>query len=144
MLQALAHRVRREMLGQLRAGELNVTALAAPLRMSFAGASKHVRVLERAGLVQRRIAGREHLCRLDLERLHEVRALMDALIDGASALDAGIAPAQMPEPAPLDPTLDELLGQMQADLQRALEAPVVRRRGAGQRPTLAPARPDAP
>jgi len=53
------------MLRNLAAGERNIGALAAPHRMSFAAASKHVRVLEKAGLVRRRIEGRAHICRLE-------------------------------------------------------------------------------
>ena len=53
------------MLGRLMHGERNLTELAAPLRMSFPAASKHVRVLEGARLVRRRIVGRTHLCRID-------------------------------------------------------------------------------
>ncbi len=68
---ALSHRARRAMVGRLagdgRTGlpELSVGELAAPLPMSFEAASKHVRVLERAGLVVRRIEGRRHVCRLE-------------------------------------------------------------------------------
>lgn len=50
-------------------GERNLTELATPLRMSFPAASKHVRVLEQAKLVRRRVVGRTHLCRVDGERL---------------------------------------------------------------------------
>jgi DNA-binding transcriptional ArsR family regulator len=57
---ALAHEVRRAMLEHLREGELRVTDLAAPFDMSLAAASKHVRVLEDAGLVRRTVLGREH------------------------------------------------------------------------------------
>ena len=46
-------------------------SLATPFSMSFAGASKHVRVLENAGLVTRTIQGRTHLCRLQAARLAE-------------------------------------------------------------------------
>lgn len=52
------------MLRRLAQREQNLTELAAPLRMSFPAASKHVRVLERARLVRRRIVGRTHLCRI--------------------------------------------------------------------------------
>lgn len=52
--------------------ELNLSDLAAPLEMTFPAASKHVRVLERANLVQRRVVGRSHLCRLDAKPLKEV------------------------------------------------------------------------
>jgi DNA-binding transcriptional ArsR family regulator len=53
------------MLSDLMDGERNLTELAAPLRMSFPAASKHVRVLERARLVRRRVVGRTHLCRIE-------------------------------------------------------------------------------
>jgi DNA-binding transcriptional ArsR family regulator len=60
------------MLRVLADGEQNLSQLAAPLRMSFPAASKHVRVLERARLVRRRVVGRTHLCRI------EARPLADA------------------------------------------------------------------
>lgn len=41
--------------------------------MSFAAASKHVRVLEKAGLVQRTVRGRTHLCRLDARRMADAQ-----------------------------------------------------------------------
>ena len=53
------------MLRALAGGERNLTELAAPLRMSFPAASKHVRVLEQARLVRRRVVGRTHLCRIE-------------------------------------------------------------------------------
>jgi DNA-binding transcriptional ArsR family regulator len=65
VFHALAHPARRAMLRRLAQGPRNLSELAAPLRMSFPAASKHVRVLERARLVRRRIVGREHLCRID-------------------------------------------------------------------------------
>jgi DNA-binding transcriptional ArsR family regulator len=77
---ALSHRARRAMVGRLagdgRTGlpELSVGELAAPLPMSFEAASKHVRVLERAGLVVRRIEGRRHVCRLKPGALATVAA----------------------------------------------------------------------
>jgi DNA-binding transcriptional ArsR family regulator len=52
------------MLDRLAAQDLTVGALAAPLEMTFAGASKHVKVLEQAGLIERTVEGREHRCRL--------------------------------------------------------------------------------
>lgn len=64
VFRALADPTRRTMLRQLAAGESNIRALAEPFDMSFAAASKHVKVLENAGLVQRRIEGRSHLCQL--------------------------------------------------------------------------------
>jgi DNA-binding transcriptional ArsR family regulator len=68
---ALADPTRRAMLASLSGGERSVGELAAPHRMSFAGAAKHVKALERAGLVERRKAGRQQLCRLKAEPLHE-------------------------------------------------------------------------
>ena len=59
------------MLRRLLDGEQNLSELSAPLRMSFPAASKHVRVLERARLVRRRIDGRQHLCRLHAGPLKE-------------------------------------------------------------------------
>ena len=64
IFHALAHPARRAMLRQLSDRELNLTELAGPLKMSFPAASKHVRVLERARLVRRRVVGRTHRCRI--------------------------------------------------------------------------------
>ena len=69
VFHALSDPTRRAMLHQLAEGERSVGELAAPYRMSFAGASKHVRVLERAGLVRRTIRGRTHVCSLSPEPL---------------------------------------------------------------------------
>jgi DNA-binding transcriptional ArsR family regulator len=65
VFHALAHDARREMLGRLTSRELTVGELAEPLAMSLAAASKHVKVLERAGLVHRTVEGRRHVCRLE-------------------------------------------------------------------------------
>jgi DNA-binding transcriptional ArsR family regulator len=64
VFHALAHGARRDMLGRLADRELTVGELAEPLTMSLAAASKHIKVLERAGLVQRTVDGRRHVCRL--------------------------------------------------------------------------------
>jgi DNA-binding transcriptional ArsR family regulator len=58
------------MLQRLAQGEQSVGELAAPFEMSLAAASKHIRVLERAGLVQRKVLGRTHLCSLDARPMH--------------------------------------------------------------------------
>jgi len=60
------------MLRCLAEGERNLSELAAPFRMSFPAASKHVRVLERANLVRRRVVGRTHICRINASPLKEV------------------------------------------------------------------------
>jgi len=65
VFHALANDARRTMLGRLTGGDLTVGQLAAPLTMSLAAASKHVQVLERAGLVHRTVRGRRHVCRLE-------------------------------------------------------------------------------
>lgn len=67
---ALADPTRRAMLQCLGAGTRTVGELAEPFAMSLAAASKHIRVLERAGLVRREIAGRTHRVRLDPLPLH--------------------------------------------------------------------------
>lgn len=57
---ALADPTRRAILARLIEGEARVTEIAEPFDMSLNAVSKHVRVLERAGLVQRRVKGRDH------------------------------------------------------------------------------------
>ncbi|PZR09171.1 MAG: hypothetical protein DI536_23345 [Archangium gephyra] len=69
VFHALADATRRSMLTHLADGERTVGELAEPFAMSFAGASKHLKVLEAAGLVRRRVEGRRHYFRLHAERL---------------------------------------------------------------------------
>jgi len=71
VFHALAHPARRAMLQRLADGERNLSELAAPLRMSFPAASKHVRVLENAKLVRRRVVGRSHMCRIEGKPLED-------------------------------------------------------------------------
>lgn len=52
------------MLRDLTRGERTVSQLAEPFAMSLAAASKHIKVLENAGLIHREVRGRTHLCRL--------------------------------------------------------------------------------
>ncbi|MBG9390480.1 ArsR/SmtB family transcription factor [Caenimonas aquaedulcis] len=66
---ALSDSTRRRMLRNLSKGECSIGELAEPFDMSLAAASKHIKALERAGLVQREIRGRVHLCRLDAKPL---------------------------------------------------------------------------
>jgi DNA-binding transcriptional ArsR family regulator len=77
VFHALAHPARRAMLRKLAEGERNLSQLAAPLRMSFPAASKHVRVLEQARLVRRRVVGRTHLCRLEPKPLSEANQWLE-------------------------------------------------------------------
>jgi DNA-binding transcriptional ArsR family regulator len=71
VFHALAHTARRDMLRRLAVRELTVGELAAPFEMSLAAASKHVKVLEDAGLVSREVRGRNHVCRLAPQRLRQ-------------------------------------------------------------------------
>lgn len=64
-LLALADPTRRAILERLGDGEARVTELAAPFAMSLNAVSKHIKLLERAELVRRRRAGREHLLSLN-------------------------------------------------------------------------------
>jgi DNA-binding transcriptional ArsR family regulator len=70
LFAALSDRTRRAMLGALAGGERSVGELAAPFDMSLAAASKHIKVLEAAGLVKREVRGRTHRVRLDAHPLH--------------------------------------------------------------------------
>jgi len=73
---ALADPTRRGMLANLALGEKSIGELARPFEMSFAGASKHVKVLEEAGLISRRKAGRTHLITIDAKPLEEAERWM--------------------------------------------------------------------
>ena len=65
IFHALSDSTRRRMLLELASGERSVGQLAQPFAMSLAAASKHIKVLEGAGLIQREVRGRAHMCRLD-------------------------------------------------------------------------------
>lgn len=91
-LAAISDGARRAILARLMDGEARMTDLAAPFEMSLNGVSKHVRVLEGAGLVRRRVAGREHWISLQLGPLDEAaewveryRRFWDLRLDTLSA-----------------------------------------------------------
>lgn len=65
IFHALGDQTRRRMLAALSKGELSVGELAEPFAMSLAAASKHIKMLEAAGLIRREVKGRTHLCRLE-------------------------------------------------------------------------------
>jgi DNA-binding transcriptional ArsR family regulator len=69
--RALADPTRRGMLASLALGDKSVGELGEPFHMTFAGAAKHVKVLESAGLIVRRKAGRKQICTLKAEPLRE-------------------------------------------------------------------------
>ena len=71
---ALADPTRRRILAQLAKGEECVTKLARPYAMSLAAVSKHLIVLEKAGLVKRRRDGRVHALRLEAKPMQEAQA----------------------------------------------------------------------
>lgn len=65
VFHALGDATRRQMLRDLAAGERSVGQLAEPFSISLAAASKHIKVLEGAGLIRREVRGRTHMCRLE-------------------------------------------------------------------------------
>ena len=71
VFRALADPTRRGMLANLALGDKSIGELAEPYAMSFAGASKHVKVLEDAGLLKRRKVGRTHVITLEARPLEE-------------------------------------------------------------------------
>jgi DNA-binding transcriptional ArsR family regulator len=77
-LMALADPTRRAILQHLSEGEARVTELAEPFAISLNSVSKHIRVLERAHLVRRRRAGREHFLSFNPEPLDEAVAWIEA------------------------------------------------------------------
>lgn len=68
---ALAHPIRRGILARLATGEATVAELARPFKVSAPAITRHMRVLEEAGLLSRRKLGREHRCKLEQERMRE-------------------------------------------------------------------------
>ncbi len=75
-LIALADETRRSILKQLASGEARVTEVAAPYVISLNSVSKHIRILERAGLVRRRVVGRDHFLALDPRPFDELSEWM--------------------------------------------------------------------
>lgn len=96
---ALADPTRRAILARLVTGECSVTTLAEPFDMSLPAVSKHLRVLERAGLVARRREAQWHHCRLEPAPLKDVaewteryRRLWEARLDRLDAYLQQITP----------------------------------------------------
>ena len=109
-LGALADSTRRALLSRLSRGDARVTDLARPFDVSLNSISKHLRRLERAGLVRRRRSGREHILSLNPAPLEEAAAWMerqrslwsarlDALDDLLRAEDAEAASVHESEPS---------------------------------------------
>jgi DNA-binding transcriptional ArsR family regulator len=88
LFRALADRTRRALLERLARGPAMVSELAEPFAMSLPAVSKHIRILEEAGLLERSIDGRVHVCVLRAEPLSELeewartqRAFWDERLD---------------------------------------------------------------
>ena len=79
LFHALSDRTRRDILRRVLAGEHSVTTLAANYEMSFAAVQKHVAVLEKAGLLNKRRSGREQLASGDVEAVRSVASMLDEL-----------------------------------------------------------------
>jgi len=104
-LLALADPTRRAILRRLARGEARVTDVATPFAVSLEAVSKHIRVLERARLVRRRRAGREHWLSYDPRPLDaaarwltDMRAHWTARLDALDALLAEEDRAAPPTP----------------------------------------------
>ena len=105
-LIALADETRRSILKRLASGEARVTEVAEPFGISLNSVSKHIRILERAGLVRRRISGRDHVLALEprpfdeLTRwMHETRDFWSSRLDRLEAAlraDDALAKASQP------------------------------------------------
>jgi DNA-binding transcriptional ArsR family regulator len=65
VFHALGDPTRRRMLRDLAGGERTVSQLAEPFAISLAAASKHIKALEKAGLIRREVRGRVHMCHLE-------------------------------------------------------------------------------
>jgi DNA-binding transcriptional ArsR family regulator len=86
---ALAHPIRRGILARLSTGDATVAQLAEPFKVSAPAISKHMRILEEAGLLSRRKEGRVHHCRFEAERMLEMeRWIEDHRIFWTDRLDA--------------------------------------------------------
>jgi DNA-binding transcriptional ArsR family regulator len=74
---ALAHPIRRGILERLSTGEATIAELAEPFNVSAPAITKHMRILEEAGLLSRKKRGREHHCRLEQKRMKEAEAWIE-------------------------------------------------------------------
>ena len=106
---ALADPTRRAIVARLVHGEASVTELAAPFAMTQPAISKHLKVLERAGLVSRRRDAQRRPCRLEADALRAATEWLDAYrrhwADRYERLDGLLADLQHDgDPAPASPT----------------------------------------
>lgn len=100
MFAALADPTRRAMLTRLAKGEATVNELAAPFDLSQPAISKHIKVLERAGLITRKRVAQTRPCRLDAKRMKVIATWVNAYRhlweDSFDRLDAYLASAEPP------------------------------------------------
>lgn len=75
---ALSHPIRRGILARLSTGEANVAELAKPFKVSAPAITKHMKILEKAGLLSRKKEGRAHRCKLERERMKEAEQWIEA------------------------------------------------------------------
>ena len=76
-LTAISDPTRRAILAHLALGEARVTEVAAPFPISLNSVSKHIRVLERAGLLRREVVGRDHVLSLEAAPLAQAQAWIE-------------------------------------------------------------------
>ena len=107
IFHALGDATRRRMLRELAKNERTVGELAQPFDISLAAASKHIKALENAGLIQREVRGRTHLCRLNpapLAGAHEWLSFYEQFwthrLDVLEQLLRKQSPAPSPPPTP--------------------------------------------
>lgn len=101
---ALSHPLRRHMLAELAGGRRTISDFAGGAEMTFAAVSRHLRVLEEAGLVSRQVAGREHYFAAEPKALEAAKAWVDAQsARWQSSLDAlkNLLESEMTDPNPL-------------------------------------------
>ncbi|MFN3462025.1 MAG: ArsR/SmtB family transcription factor [Oceanibaculum sp.] len=110
VFHALGDPTRRQMLHALADGEKTVSQLADPFAISLAAASKHIKTLEKAGLIRREVRGRTHLCRLEpgpLASAHEwlgfYQRFWTERLDILDRLLREEDAARSPQPAPPQP-----------------------------------------
>ena len=77
VFRALGDRTRRSLLARLQAAPSRITDLAEPFEMTLPAVSKHIRVLERAGLVRRNVDGRVHVCALQANAMQGASEWLD-------------------------------------------------------------------
>jgi DNA-binding transcriptional ArsR family regulator len=106
---ALADPTRRALLARLARGDASVTELAKPFSMSQPAISKHLKVLERAGLVSRSRDAQRRPCRIEAERLAEANGWLEryreALEPSFQRLDALLEEMQAQKPRRRHPKL---------------------------------------